>query len=60
MHCLKLDRGELGEGALATPAVIRPFDPDDAVAEELNNSPRRILDWQTPSELLIASGAMIT
>ena len=29
-----------------------------AIAEEINNRPRRILEWQSPSEVLIASGAM--
>jgi transposase, IS30 family len=31
----------------------------NAIAAELNNRPRRILGWRSPSEVLIASGAMI-
>ena len=30
----------------------------NAIADELNNRPRRILGWQSPSEVLIACGAM--
>jgi len=29
VYCLKLDRGELAEAALATPAVVSALDPDD-------------------------------
>jgi transposase, IS30 family len=31
----------------------------NTIAGEINDRPRRMLGWQTPSEVLIASGAMI-
>src|SRR3989442_8040856 len=40
VHSLELDRGELAEGSLTTPAVIRPLDPsDDGQAELLSGAP---------------------
>jgi len=40
VHGLELDRGELAEAALTTPAVVGPFDPDhDRKAQLLSAVP---------------------
>src|SRR5436190_4085085 len=40
VHCLELDRGELTEGPLTTPAVVGAFDPEhDGQAELLSAAP---------------------